>query len=946
MPMQICLYLCIFASLRLGSSQVTSTVTTPVGVYSIENNVDEQFTISTTAYEVNTAMLARDYATAKENYNSASYVKGLARGGTLTGPVFRQAVEYFGRTDFNDEYLVSAFDNGVHVSRVEKVQKTLADSIPVHALLSYAYNASRSNDRVLWDAAAALYIGDLETDLTPYTRANKRAANYGTTQRGSNEAVANVNIIKAFREGPAESAYDNIFLNIKVTYTQCAVRYARLIDEAIKNSTGARLQSLLDDYRAEGQAFYRIIAPSVKQGDEQCDFDMTQLFDVGGQAPSSHGRYYCRALSCIMSSLGLAEDQVGALASTEGACVLSTPVGTFQPQNSVEKDIWMTDTIARVVELVKAGDVDSARQTYLADTDLVALAKGQDLSGSVFDLFVRYYSNNPDFNHKYLINEAFSSTVSASRNEMVEKTLADAIPFQGVVYFANQGATGNRANWDRAAALYVGLLNKGLSPYTRANKRGANYGTLVSNTEEASVNKMIMDAFMSRSSESFETIFKGLKIIYTQATLRYARLLDIDVTSTPQLPIDDHQAEGQAFYRIIAPFVAEKDKSCDNQMQELFSFDTKPDTHGQYYCRALACLPNAMQLTTADLGTLEETMGICSGEAGDPIQTPLRSFIPQTNVQNELNVFVTVSSIMQLVNDGNYNGARQMYLDSAYLMDLAKGTRFVGPVFETFVSHFGTREFNHEYLMDQAFPNTIDASKNEMIEKTIADAIPVQAVISFAYAGSHNGASESWDKAAAMYIGTISTGYTPYTRANKRAANFGTEVLADNGDGQAMVNKQVLEAFQSPSKENYEVILNGIKTTYAQASIRYARLLDIDVAEDLSTDDHRAEGQAFYRIIEPFVASADAECHNQMADMYNLETGLKDHGQYYCIANECLPRALGISADSLGVLEETEGICTGGNTAGQIDSANESSGNAIVACVVYVSAFITIAVMF
>lgn len=40
----------------------------------------------------------------------------------------------------------------------------------------------------------------------------------------------------------------------------------------------------------------------------------------------------------------------------------------------------------------------------------------------------------------------------------------------------------------------------------------------------------------------------------------------------------------------------------------------------------------------------------------------------------------------------------------------------------------------------------------EMVEKTVMDAVPVQAILSYAYAG-RNGDRASWDKACALYIG-------------------------------------------------------------------------------------------------------------------------------------------------------------------------------------------------
>jgi hypothetical protein len=109
----------------------------------------------------------------------------------------------------------------------------------------------------------------------------------------------------------------------------------------------------------------------------------------------------------------------------------------------------------------------------------------------------------------------------------------------------------------------------------------------------------------------------------------------------------------------------------------------------------------------------------------------------------------------------------------------------------------------------------------------------------------------------------------------------------------------------------YETIMHNIEVLYAQATIRYARLLDIDYAEDLSTVDHRAEGQAFYRIIAPIVAAADTACHNTMDQLYNFDKTPVPGVQYYCEAVTCIPAALGITETELGTLEDTDGVCEG-----------------------------------
>jgi hypothetical protein len=153
----------------------------------------------------------------------------------------------------------------------------------------------------------------------------------------------------------------------------------------------------------------------------------------------------------------------------------------------------------------------------------------------------------------------------------------------------------------------------------------------------------------------------------------------------------------------------------------------------------------------------------------------------------------------------------------------------------------------------------------------------------------------------------LHSGATPYERAEKRAANFDTFT-----GNVATVNVNILQACSAgPSVANYETIMHNIEVFYAQATIRYARLLDIDYAEDLSTVDHRAEGQAFYRIIAPMVAAADPACNDVIDQLYNFDQTPVPGVQYYCEAVTCIPAALGVTATELGTLEDTDGICEG-----------------------------------
>jgi hypothetical protein len=116
-----------------------------------------------------------------------------------------------------------------------------------------------------WDHGAAKYVGNtLDRGSTIYGRADKRGKNFEAVD-GSDVAFTNIVVLRALEVGrdatttqEREAQYDIIVKQIQVIYAQCALRYARLIDEALLYDS--KLEDL-PKYRAEGRAFWNIISP-------------------------------------------------------------------------------------------------------------------------------------------------------------------------------------------------------------------------------------------------------------------------------------------------------------------------------------------------------------------------------------------------------------------------------------------------------------------------------------------------------------------------------------------------------------------------------------------------------------------------------------------------------------------------------------------------------------
>jgi hypothetical protein len=175
-----------------------------------------------------------------------------------------------------------------------------------------------------------------------------------------------------------------------------------------------------------------------------------------------------------------------------------------------------------------------------------------------------------------------------------------------------------------------------------------------------------------------------------------------------------------------------------------------------------------------------------------------------------------------------------------------------------------------------------------------------------------DGAPHNWDEAWAFYHGS-SPACAPYTTADKRAGDFGT-----TGSGTtAAANEAILEAMNTgrdalvegdadAARAAADEVVRNLVITYSQASIRYASLVPSDVANnDLdAATEHRAEGLAFFRVIEAIVAEAGADVGTINA-VYDLNGDLGDGGNGDDVRAALQPAwdSLGIAVADIGVLD-------------------------------------------
>jgi len=176
-----------------------------------------------------------------------------------------------------------------------------------------------------------------------------------------------------------------------------------------------------------------------------------------------------------------------------------------------------------------------------------------------------------------------------------------------------------------------------------------------------------------------------------------------------------------------------------------------------------------------------------------------------------------------------------------------------------------------------------------------------------------SGAPHNWDEAFAFYHGAA-PGCAPWATADSRAGNFGT-VGADGTT--ALANEAIVEAMNAGrdalidgdvdgATEAADEVVRSVVITYSQAAVRYATLVggDVEAGELDTAAEHRAEGLAFFRVIEAIVADAgaDTDAINAVYDL-DAELGTTGGGDEVTAALTQAWTALGISEADIGTLD-------------------------------------------
>ena len=548
------------------------------------------------------------------------------------------------------------------------------------------------------------------------------------------------------------------------------------------------------------------------------------------------------------------------------------------------------------------------------------------------------------------------STNFGARAEMIEKTLMDTLAVRAIMddlehsvdTAHGHGAAYYTNLWDHAFATFIGTTDaRSKTVYARGNKRGANYGDNDANGV-SQINKNIVNAFIAGSGSAntatrttqIAVIKKNIQIIYARAVLRYAFLVNQDVAQGN--PYAEHQAEGLAFFYTIAPWVKAADAAGHDLVLNFFHTSTIPDSYNYFsYCAVKKVMETFLGSDSAKVGTLEGTDAVScastlpSGLGG--VSTSAGTYTPTSDVGASLSFSIGVKAVTDLIDaTTTFADVKAKYLEMG-VRGAADEVRTAEPYWEASKAFYGSSgnvDWMTDYLTNAADDTTMaTAARKEIVEKTVRDQVAVMAILSDLYKGSKGTTAAHkryWDHGAAKYLGTDDArSATVYNRANKRAANYGT---ADDTSGEAKANHAVVAALvagktadtvQARSRQ-YDAVVTQMKVIYGQCVVRYAYLIDQDIATGADYAEHQAEGQAFWRVIAPWVKDVDPNGATYLEGIFDVARA-PTHAEHFCHAKEIVLR-MGVE---IGTLEGTGGINCEGRSAPE-DAAAYLAGDGIL----------------
>jgi hypothetical protein len=380
--------------------------------------------------------------------------------------------------------------------------------------------------------------------------------------------------------------------------------------------------------RQVGAAFLALALMASACGSDDGEETRGEVTEIGddGQAAESG------------SSPGSASGSASAPAGDENAEPESTPGdGGYEYASDVVAHRLVVADICGIADLLDVGDFAGVEAIYRDGVNSVngdgsiRSIGGFAVGGDHLHGLDAYYGSAAPLDE--FVTAALEGTgpfegqPDAVRAQGVEKGIQNQVMVAWVIHElasaigkAGEGnfdvAEGAVHNWDEAWAFYHGS-EPACSPFATGNMRAGNFGTFGADGETAAANELILAAMISGRGALLEKdplgaemaaadVFNAVVIIYSQASIRYASLIDGDIAEGDLETAKVHQAEGLAFFRVIEALIAEHGGDVD-AINSIYELANGPGSNGGGAAVRVALAPawEALGITDADIGELE-----------------------------------------------------------------------------------------------------------------------------------------------------------------------------------------------------------------------------------------------------------------------------------------------------------------------------------------------------
>ena len=337
------------------------------------------------------------------------------------------------------------------------------------------------------------------------------------------------------------------------------------------------------------------------------------------------------------SAAGSSSASASAPASGGGAVEATGDDGGYVYASNVDSHRLVVADLCGIGDLLDAGDFDGVATIYREGVNSVTgdgsvrtiagFASRDDRSHGL-DEFYGTPTPLDDFVSSALDGSGmFEGQSDAVRSQGVEKGTQNQVMTAWVVHElasalakAGEGnfdvAEGAVHNWDEGWAFYHGS-EPGCAPHATGDKRAANFGTVGADGETALANEGILaamiagrDALLAEDAAGAEAaaaeVQRNVVIIYSQAAVRYASLIEGDLANGDANAAKTHQAEGLAFWRVIEALVVPAGADGD-AVNAVFDLANEPGANGfgDVVRSALEPSWDSLGISADDIGELQ-----------------------------------------------------------------------------------------------------------------------------------------------------------------------------------------------------------------------------------------------------------------------------------------------------------------------------------------------------